>query len=257
MRLQLSGSISRAGGRGRHAEVESNPDTIISDQASATGHTADEESSRPLRSDGAMAGYSMAGPAAGPRSPTKAVLAMSRFGGVMRVFGRGRASAYHKSEDDGMETDSRCESKPTNHAALALGGATIGNLPQRRNSRGEDIMVISHIPPFTPVRYTIMATLLQTPAGMARQANMNTFRTLPFALRGDYYGFYSTFIADGATLQINVEGRISEAITRLIHSQQYTVDMMDEAHTEVLQLLYDNIFKKFVRIYHRDMAHIM
>ncbi|KAJ1932188.1 hypothetical protein EC988_009538, partial [Linderina pennispora] len=55
---------------------------------------------------------------------------------------------------------------------------------------------------------------------------------------------------------INVEGRISEAITRLIHSQQYTVDMMDEAHSEVLQLLYDNIFKKFVRIYHRDMVDI-
>ncbi|ORX66121.1 hypothetical protein DL89DRAFT_270315 [Linderina pennispora] len=144
-----------------------------------------------------------------------------------------------------------------NSATLAGGGATIGKLPVRRNSRGEDIMVLSHVPPFTPVRYTILSTLMQTPAGLGRQGNITTFKTLPFALRGDYYGFYSTFIADGATLQINVEGRISEAITRLIHSQQYTVDMMDEAHSEVLQLLYDNIFKKFVRIYHRDMVDIM
>ncbi|KAJ2712483.1 hypothetical protein H4R19_002729 [Coemansia spiralis] len=275
LRLHLNNSISNRGGSGRHAEVESNPDTIISDQASALGHagdeqqrgSGDEDSSRPLRRDGVLTGYSMAGPPAaaaaavlsmGPQTPAKAVLAGSRFGGLLRVFGRGRAAAYHKSEDDGTDADSSADhNKPTNHAALAVGGATIGNLPQRRNSRGEDIMVISHIPPFTPVRYTTMATLLQTPAGMARQANMNTFRTLPFALRGDYYGFYSTFIADGATLQINVEGRISEAITRLIHSQQYTVDMMDEAHIEVLQLLYDNIFKKFVRLYHRDMAHIM
>ncbi|KAJ1733238.1 hypothetical protein LPJ72_002966 [Coemansia sp. Benny D160-2] len=144
-----------------------------------------------------------------------------------------------------------------NTASLAIGGAAIGNLPVRRNSSGEDIMVLSRIPPFTPVRYTIISTLMQTPAGLTRQGNMNTFKTLPFALRGDYYGFYSTFIADGATLQINVEGRISEGITRLIHSQQYTVDMMDEAHSEVLQLLYDNIFKKFVRLYHRDMASVM
>ncbi|KAJ2284744.1 hypothetical protein IWW55_007460 [Coemansia sp. RSA 2706] len=169
-------------------------------------------------------------------------------------------SGYERSHDpSGGSIDgvSNAAIKPSNTATLAVGGAAIGNLPQRRNSRGEDIMVISHIPPFTPVRYTVLSTLLQTPAGMTRQGNMNTFKTLPFALRGDYYGFYSTFIADGATLQINVEGRISEAITRLIHSQQYTVDMMDEAHTEVLQLLYDNIFKKFVRLYHRDMANIM
>ncbi|KAJ2725132.1 hypothetical protein GGI07_001502 [Coemansia sp. Benny D115] len=175
----------------------------------------------------------------------------SKIGGLFRIFGKPAA----------VESEPRhtvdCDYKPSNTATLAVGGAAIGNLPERRNSRGEDIMVISRIPPFTPVRYTILSTLMQTPAGLTRQGNMTTFKTLPFALRGDYYGFYSTFIADGATLQINVEGRISEVITRLIHSQQYTVDMMDEAHTEVLQLLYDNIFKKFVRLYHRDMSSII
>ncbi|KAJ1727482.1 hypothetical protein LPJ61_004544 [Coemansia biformis] len=284
LRIHLNNSISGdiAGAGGRQAEVESNPDTIIlADGDSASGAdlgrqcagsthgeeqrgSGDQSSSVPLRGDAMLASYSMRTTdtvAAGPKSPARAHLANSRFGGIMRVLGRGRASAYHKSEDaDGgidMASNAGNTYKGSNQAALAIGAAAIGNLPQRRNSRGEDIMVISHIPPFTPVRYTILSTLMQTPAGMTRQGNMNTFRTLPFALRGDYYGFYSTFIADGATLQINVEGRISEAITRLIHSQQYTVDMMDEAHTEVLQLLYDNIFKKFVRIYHRDMVSIM
>ncbi|KAJ2391636.1 hypothetical protein GGI05_002888, partial [Coemansia sp. RSA 2603] len=179
----------------------------------------------------------------------------SKFTGLLRVFGRGNSTTLGPA--DGARHNDSTYIKPSNTATLAVGGAAIGNLPERRNSRGEDIMVISRIPPFTPVRYTILSTLMQTPAGFTRQGNLNTFKTLPFALRGDYYGFYSTFIADGATLQINVEGKISEAITRQIHSQQYTVDMMDEAHSEVLQLLYDNIFKKFVRLYHRDMTSIM
>ncbi|KAJ2785350.1 hypothetical protein H4R18_000561 [Coemansia javaensis] len=266
LRVHLNGHA------GRHAEVESNPDTIISAGDGAahrqgSGHSedqrgsGDQNSSMPLRPGdaAALAGYSMQG-AAGASAGPRALLTGSRLGGgLRRVFGRGRG-AYHKSEGGDYsvaDTSSNAGHAQSNQAALAVGGAAIGNLPERRNSRGEDIMVISHIPPFTPVRYTVLATLMQTPAGMTRQGNIATFRTLPFALRGDYYGFYSTFIADGATLQINVEGRISEAITRNIHSQQYTVDMMDEAHTEVLQLLYDNIFKKFVRIYHRDMASVM
>ncbi|KAJ2808994.1 hypothetical protein H4R20_000462 [Coemansia guatemalensis] len=301
LRVHLDGGLTeekhvRAGALGnsnsKQAELESNPDTIISmeqDNANLSmsdinvdnkqkqhhrGALAEHGSSLPLRDNMAhqrdhdnLASYSMdyngntigAGTRnAGPAVPAKASI-NGRLGGIMRFFqGRGNAG-YHRSDDSNGSIDgvSGTAIKPSNLATLAVGGAAIGNLPQRRNSRGEDIMVISHIPPFTPVRYTVLSTLMQTPAGMTRQGNINTFKTLPFALRGDYYGFYSTFIADGATLQINVEGRISEAITRLIHSQQYTVDMMDEAHTEVLQLLYDNIFKKFVRIYHRDMVSIM
>ncbi|KAJ1942895.1 hypothetical protein GGF37_002905 [Kickxella alabastrina] len=177
-----------------------------------------------------------------------------KFAGILRMFGRSAPTTLDAGDNSQCNADFY---KPSNIATLAVGGTVIGNLPERRNSRGEDIMVISRIPPFTPVRYTVISTLVETPAGLNRLGNMETFKTLPFALRGDYYGFYSTFIADGATLQINLIGRISESITRLIHSQQYTVDMMDEAHTEVLQLLYDNIFKKFVRQYHRDMASIM
>ncbi|KAJ2664836.1 hypothetical protein IW148_001881 [Coemansia sp. RSA 1199] len=263
LRLHLSGT-------GKHVELESNHDTIVSIDARARS-LSDNSRNPPLAApsyttdmvlqttENDLNAYSMHYGASPPQNPPKAAFSQSRLGGILRsVFHKN--SGYERSHDpSGSSIDgvSNAGVKPSNTATLAVGGAAIGNLPQRRNSRGEDIMVISHIPPFTPVRYTVLSTLMQTPAGMTRQGNMNTFKTLPFALRGDYYGFYSTFIADGATLQINVEGRISEAITRLIHSQEYTVDMMDEAHSEVLQLLYDNIFKKFVRIYHREMASAM
>ncbi|KAJ2500312.1 hypothetical protein GGH96_002809 [Coemansia sp. RSA 1972] len=263
LRLHLSGNA-------KHVELESTQDTIVSVDARARS-LSDSSRNPPLAApsyttdlvlqttENDLNAYSMHFGATPPQNPPKAAFSQSRLGGILRgVFHKN--SGYQRSHDpSGSSIDgiSNAGVKPSNTATLAVGGAAIGNLPQRRNSRGEDIMVISHIPPFTPVRYTVLSTLMQTPAGMTRQGNMNTFKTLPFALRGDYYGFYSTFIADGATLQINVEGRISEAITRLIHSQEYTVDMMDEAHSEVLQLLYDNIFKKFVRIYHREMASAM
>ncbi|KAJ2705077.1 hypothetical protein FB645_002730 [Coemansia sp. IMI 203386] len=270
LRLHLN---SNAGSGSKHLDLESNPDTIISmgdggsmSEIDYSDKAAMVSQSRPSHSNGGNI-YSeidiggnfthhdtglpnindstlSAGAANGVGS--------SKFGGLMRVFGK----VGNSTLPDVVDGAQRAE-KSSNTATLAVGGAAIGNLPERRNSRGEDIMVISRIPPFTPVRYTVLSTLMQTPAGLTRQGNLTTFKTLPFALRGDYYGFYSTFIADGATLQINVEGRISEGITRLIHSQQYTVDMMDEAHSEVLQLLYDNIFKKFVRLYHRDMSTIM
>ncbi|KAJ1822602.1 hypothetical protein LPJ75_000341 [Coemansia sp. RSA 2598] len=293
LRLHLNGN---AGSASKHVDLESNPDTIISvgDGASMSDIDYSDKAammvsqSRPSHSnnnssssnnenvyseidisDYGLANINGNGNGNGNANANANIdvndntlnsgaaangMGSSKFGGLMRVFGK--AGNPNPSSSGAADCAQRNE-KSSNTATLAVGGAAIGNLPERRNSRGEDIMVISRIPPFTPVRYTVLSTLMQTPAGLTRQGNLNTFKTLPFALRGDYYGFYSTFIADGATLQINVEGRISEGITRLIHSQQYTVDMMDEAHSEVLQLLYDNIFKKFVRLYHRDMSAIM
>ncbi|KAJ2236403.1 hypothetical protein H4R99_000448 [Coemansia sp. RSA 1722] len=275
--LRLHLSSSNAGSGSKHLDLESNPDTIISvgdggsmSEIDYSDKAAMVSQPRPSRSNGGDIyseididgdfGHHDAGLAntndstlsAGAGAGAANGVGSSKFGGLMRVFGKAGSSTLPGAADGVQRVE-----KASNTATLAVGGAAIGNLPERRNSRGEDIMVISRIPPFTPVRYTVLSTLMQTPAGLTRQGNLTTFKTLPFALRGDYYGFYSTFIADGATLQINVEGRISEGITRLIHSQQYTVDMMDEAHSEVLQLLYDNIFKKFVRLYHRDMSTIM
>ncbi|KAJ1923700.1 hypothetical protein EC988_010419, partial [Linderina pennispora] len=121
----------------------------------------------------------------------------SRLGGLLRSFGgRNAANSGNNGFSDISNESSGDNINGDNSATLAGGGATIGKLPVRRNSRGEDIMVLSHVPPFTPVRYTILSTLMQTPAGLGRQGNITTFKTLPFALRGDYYGFYSTFIAD-------------------------------------------------------------
>lgn len=237
MRLRLNGHVTGPSGGSNPQDLESNPDTIIS-----------------VKDDGSVSDIGAGN--AGEYSDKAAMVprqgAKSKMGGLLRAF-KGGLLRTNNEENGGSSSNNQT----SNTATLAVGGAAIGNLPERRNSRGEDMMVLSRIPPFTPVRYTILSTLMQTPAGLTRQANMSTFKTLPFALRGDYYGFYSTFIADGATLQINIDGKISEAITRLIHSQQYTVDMMDECHSEVLQLLYDNIFKKFVRLYHRDMANIV
>ncbi|KAJ2548746.1 hypothetical protein EV175_004710 [Coemansia sp. RSA 1933] len=286
LRMHLNGNNNTGGGK--HLDLESNPDTIISvgDAASMTDVLEYSDKAAMMKKDvvsgGAylvdmqQSGFSANGNNVGMstvmQSKTKSKATprpgsskLGRFFSALKGGGnekRAISSMEHARSEimAGGDPFRLGDSHPQtfdNTAALAVGGAAIGNLPQRRNSNGDDIMVVSRIPPFTPVRYTIISSLLQTPAGLTRQGNMNTFKTLPFALRGDYYGFYSTFIADGATLQINVEGRISEAITRLIHSQKYTVDMMDEAHSEVLQLLYDNIFKKFVRLYHRDMASIM
>ncbi|KAJ1648688.1 hypothetical protein LPJ64_000007 [Coemansia asiatica] len=288
LRLHLNSSSSNnaTGTTSKQLDLESNPDTIISmgDGASMSeidysDKAAIMSQSRPSHSNNANiysevdisdfsheAGLANANgnvngndSTLGPGAAVNNGMGSSRFGGLMRVFGKAGNPSSSGAAADGnaQQLQQQRNEKSSNTATLAVGGAAIGNLPERRNSRGEDIMVISRIPPFTPVRYTVLSTLMQTPAGLTRQGNLNTFKTLPFALRGDYYGFYSTFIADGATLQINVEGRISEGITRLIHSQQYTVDMMDEAHSEVLQLLYDNIFKKFVRLYHREMTTIM
>ncbi|KAJ1992133.1 hypothetical protein GGI25_003041 [Coemansia spiralis] len=266
-RLHLNGL--EAGGShaaGKHLDLESNPDTIISAGNSIIDYSDKAAMVGRLHSSSAEASSGQVGSTAGrslglPSSQGQAnASGPSKLGKLLGIFHKPSSNEVPNivaiNSSTSMDQGARF-GQLDNTASLAIGGAAIGNLPVRRNSRGEDIMVLSRIPPFTPVRYTVISTLMQTPAGLTRQGNMNTFKTLPFALRGDYYGFYSTFIADGATLQINVEGRISEAITRLIHSQQYTVDMMDEAHSEVLQLLYDNIFKKFVRLYHRDMVSIM
>ncbi|KAJ1801751.1 hypothetical protein LPJ59_000042 [Coemansia sp. RSA 2399] len=288
MRMHLNGN-NGGGLGGKHLDLESNPDTIISvGDVGSMSDVVDYSDKAAMMSprmkkggankggnggayllDIAPASFSATGgtkvgmstvmPSRTKKTTRPGSSKLGRFFGVFKGGNNEKRaiSSMDQARGEMMQLDGSHPQTFDNTAALAVGGAAIGNLPQRRNSNGDDIMVLSRIPPFTPVRYTIIASLLQTPAGLTRQGNMNTFKTLPFALRGDYYGFYSTFIADGATLQINVEGRISEAITRLIHSQKYTVDMMDEAHSEVLQLLYDNIFKKFVRLYHRDMASIM
>ncbi|KAJ2489896.1 hypothetical protein IWW37_003590 [Coemansia sp. RSA 2050] len=254
----------------KHGDLESNPDTIItvgdsasvadadySDKAAIVSHPGDTGASSGLR-------IHVSPVSAAANSAAK----KSRLGGIWGMFKKNKsrsnstptpapAVAVAADEDAEGGASSNGLIKPSNAAILAIGGAAIGDLPQRRNSRGEEVMIVSSIPPFTPVRYTIMPTLMQTPAWLHRKVNINAFKVLPFTLRGDYYGFYSTFIAQGATLQINIDGRIAETITRLVHSQQYTIDMMDEAHSEVLQLLYDNIFKKFVRVHHRDLINIM
>ncbi|KAJ1918480.1 hypothetical protein H4219_002574 [Mycoemilia scoparia] len=77
--------------------------------------------------------------------------------------------------------------------------------------------------------------------------SLASFKVIPFALRSQFYGFYRIFIAEGGTLQINIEGRIMDRITKLIESYHYTVDMLDEVHGEVLQMLYQNIYRKFIR----------
>ncbi|KAJ2742776.1 hypothetical protein GGI20_004234 [Coemansia sp. BCRC 34301] len=237
----------------RHGDLESNPDTIIS--AGGDGSLAEAECT------GAASGSAAQQQAAAESSNhAKEKIVASSSSRLWGMFQKKRKEGDAANVDS--EGDVECGAggtlvKPSNAAILGHGGAAIGDLPQRRNSRGEDVMVVSSIPPFTPVRYTIMPTLMQTPAGLHRKVNMTAFKVLPFTLRGDYYGFYSTFIAQGATLQINIDGRIAETITRLVHSQQYTIDMMDEAHAEVLQLLYDNIFKKFVRVHHRDLVNIV
>ncbi|KAJ2547358.1 hypothetical protein GGH95_006648 [Coemansia sp. RSA 1836] len=272
---------------GKHGDLESNPDTVItvgdgcsvseaeySDKAAIVPRPGDIGTSSALRihavpAHPAAAATTTSNVNAGAKNKL-------RLGGLWGMFQKNKSGSSSNSSSNGGATadtaagavsneDIECGGgggdngliKPSNAAILAIGGAAIGDLPQRRNSRGEEVMIVSSIPPFTPVRYTIMPTLMQTPAGLHRKVNINAFKVLPFTLRGDYYGFYSTFIAQGATLQINIDGRIAETITRLVHSQQYTIDMMDEAHSEVLQLLYDNIFKKFVRVHHRDLINIM
>ncbi|KAJ2753145.1 hypothetical protein GGI19_003340 [Coemansia pectinata] len=264
---------------GKHVDLESNPDTVITVGDSGSMSDADYSDKAAIVSHPGNIGTSSAlrihtGPAHTTAGDAKTgAKEKSRLGGFWGMFKKGKnssdtsaaATAAVANTDDAIAGDEDIEDgvggngliKPSNAAILAIGGAAIGDLPQRRNSRGEEVMIVSSIPPFTPVRYTIMPTLMQTPAGLHRKVNINAFKVLPFTLRGDYYGFYSTFIAQGATLQINIDGRIAETITRLVHSQQYTIDMMDEAHSEVLQLLYDNIFKKFVRVHHRDLINIM
>ncbi|KAJ2809876.1 hypothetical protein H4S07_003005 [Coemansia furcata] len=256
---------------GKHVDLESNPDTIITVGDGASGSDVDFSDKAAIVSRPGEIGSSALRihPPALPAGDAATDKPRVAGGGFWGLFKKGKSAdtpapavtatpAAAEAADD-EEDMAGCNGliKPSNAAILAIGGAAIGDLPQRRNSRGEDVMVVSSIPPFTPVRYTIMPTLMQTPAGLHRKVNINAFKVLPFTLRGDYYGFYSTFIAQGATLQINIDGRIAETITRLVHSQQYTIDMMDEAHSEVLQLLYDNIFKKFVRVHHRDLLNIM
>ncbi|KAJ2899731.1 hypothetical protein IWW38_000868 [Coemansia aciculifera] len=272
MRLHLNGK--------QLGDLESNPDTIMTvgeDGCSMSDADFGDDKAPAIGTRSALRIHT--GPTAATTASAGAIPPKSsktdakgkgraRFGAFWGIFQKtksrdngtsGEASSGNNNTGD---DDAECNGgnglvKPSNAAILAIGGAAIGDLPQRRNSRGEDVMVVSSIPPFTPVRYTIMPTLMQTPAGLHRKVNINAFKVLPFTLRGDYYGFYSTFIAQGATLQINIDGRIAETITRLVHSQQYTIDMMDEAHSEVLQLLYDNIFKKFVRVHHRDLINII
>ena len=109
-------------------------------------------------------------------------------------------------------------------------------------------------PPFTSARITILQTLLKSPTGKKTtgQCTLSSFKVVPFALRSQFYGLYRIFIAEGGTLQINIEGRISDRITRLIESYQYSVDMLDEVHGEVLQMLYHNIYRKFMRAFHHQ-----
>ncbi|KAJ1650804.1 hypothetical protein GGF38_005738, partial [Coemansia sp. RSA 25] len=184
---------------GKHGDLESNPDTVItvgdgcsvseaeySDKAAIVPRPGDIGTSSALRihavpAHPAAAATTTSNVNAGAKNKL-------RLGGLWGMFQKNKSGSSSNSSSNGGATadtaagavsneDIECGGgggdngliKPSNAAILAIGGAAIGDLPQRRNSRGEEVMIVSSIPPFTPVRYTIMPTLMQTPAGLHRK----------------------------------------------------------------------------------------
>ncbi|KAJ1968392.1 hypothetical protein H4R35_006442 [Dimargaris xerosporica] len=101
------------------------------------------------------------------------------------------------------------------------------------------------------VRIPILQALYQSPA--ATTVNATELQCLPISLHMAYYGFYETFIAPGSSLQANIIGKIADGITKRVNARDYSVDMFDDALQEVHNLLYTNIFSKFVRNFSNEI----
>ncbi|KAJ1915627.1 hypothetical protein IWQ60_008379 [Tieghemiomyces parasiticus] len=119
----------------------------------------------------------------------------------------------------------------------------------------QDPVELYHVSALSSVRIPILQALYQSPAAAA--INAADLNRLPISLHMAYYGFYETFIAPGSSLQANIVGRVADVITKRVNARDYTVDMFDQALQEVLNLLYINIFSKFVRSYHKEIQEYL
>ncbi|RUP19731.1 hypothetical protein BC936DRAFT_139297 [Jimgerdemannia flammicorona] len=70
---------------------------------------------------------------------------------------------------------------------------------------------------------------------------------VPESLLFLYRTFYQNYIEPGSLLEVNITGKCLKTIQRKVETGDFTLDIFDEAKKEVLDSLYYNTYKKFIK----------
>ncbi|KAJ1907708.1 hypothetical protein IWQ60_011810 [Tieghemiomyces parasiticus] len=71
---------------------------------------------------------------------------------------------------------------------------------------------------------------------------------VPRHLRSLFVSFHRRYIDPDSALALNIPGPIIADITANIRQGKYSITMFDQAHREVLNMLYDNIYPKYLKM---------
>ncbi|KAJ1972023.1 hypothetical protein H4R35_004914 [Dimargaris xerosporica] len=71
---------------------------------------------------------------------------------------------------------------------------------------------------------------------------------VPQHLKSLFYSFYNRYIDPNSVLAINMPGPYVKEVANNIRDQSYTITMFDTAHREVLNMLYDNVYPRYLKM---------
>ncbi|RKP40007.1 hypothetical protein BJ085DRAFT_38344 [Dimargaris cristalligena] len=93
---------------------------------------------------------------------------------------------------------------------------------------------------------TILKTVRQRLSIQELFQSETSLPQLPVSLQRNLHELYSTFIQPEADLAININFTATHAITTAIENKHYSITMFDEAHRETLQMLYFNVYPRYI-----------
>ncbi|KAJ1983919.1 hypothetical protein H4R34_000974 [Dimargaris verticillata] len=71
---------------------------------------------------------------------------------------------------------------------------------------------------------------------------------VPQHLKSLFYSFYNRYIDPNSVLAINMPGPYVKEVANNIRDQSYTITMFDTAHHEVMNMLYDNVYPRYLKM---------
>ncbi|KAG9304544.1 hypothetical protein G9A89_020108 [Geosiphon pyriformis] len=98
----------------------------------------------------------------------------------------------------------------------------------------------------------ISPSLISTPCTISIAETISAARWIPFPtheLQSDYLMFYGMFFDQTSDLAINLRGSTLSTVKAMIDKDMFEITMFETARQEVLALLYQNTFDRFLKIY--------
>ncbi|KAK9766455.1 hypothetical protein K7432_004437 [Basidiobolus ranarum] len=89
--------------------------------------------------------------------------------------------------------------------------------------------------------------LRTTPTAFVKDHDPTREDRLPVEIKAELKSIYETFIQMDSDYQVNLKGETISEIERRIREDEYALDMLDQALTEVKLLMYQHTFKRFLQ----------